>query len=257
MLNEANWKRVHDKLVVFRETGHSMIEQFKSLASRGHEYDDEALFDAVSYAVRDHQAFKMGLANLHFEIQNEHHERLYELQRYLIVVLLDVARTKVERTEKASVMRSIWKESKSKSENSKHGLSHMCSQNSSTIHVVVAGLTKTKRSASSTGCYENFTEFNVGVVWISDASNLMMQLTNVAQQLKMQLSARNDPAQSKHTIKWGKPSESAKTEMAAAKRRRARSRLFLERRARTAPSPQRLLTQLFPAGMIGSNWRRF
>lgn len=104
MLNDANWKRVHDKLVVFRETGHSMIEQFKSLASRGHEYDDEALFDAVSYAVRDHQAFKTGLANLHSEIQNEHHERLYELQRYLIVVLLDVARTKVERTEKAAVM---------------------------------------------------------------------------------------------------------------------------------------------------------
>jgi beta-lactamase superfamily II metal-dependent hydrolase len=50
-------------------------------------------------------------------------------------------------------------------------------------------------------CYDDFTEFNVGAVWItnrldpnnSDASKFMMQLTNVAQQLKMQLGARNDP----------------------------------------------------------------
>jgi beta-lactamase superfamily II metal-dependent hydrolase len=50
-------------------------------------------------------------------------------------------------------------------------------------------------------CYDDFTGFNVGAVWItnrldpknSDASKFMMQLTNVAQQLKMQLGARNDP----------------------------------------------------------------
>jgi len=50
-------------------------------------------------------------------------------------------------------------------------------------------------------CYDDFTEFNVGAVWItnrldpnnSDASKFMMQLANVAQQLKMQLGARNDP----------------------------------------------------------------
>jgi len=50
-------------------------------------------------------------------------------------------------------------------------------------------------------CFDNFTEFNVGAVWItnrldpsnSDATKFMMQLTNVALQLKMQLSTRNDP----------------------------------------------------------------
>jgi beta-lactamase superfamily II metal-dependent hydrolase len=50
-------------------------------------------------------------------------------------------------------------------------------------------------------CYKDFTEFNVGAVWItnrldpknSDASKFMMQLTSVARQLQMQLSARNDP----------------------------------------------------------------
>jgi beta-lactamase superfamily II metal-dependent hydrolase len=49
-------------------------------------------------------------------------------------------------------------------------------------------------------CYDDFTEFNVGAVWITnrldpdnaDASKFMMQLTNVAQQLKMQLGARED-----------------------------------------------------------------
>ncbi len=51
-------------------------------------------------------------------------------------------------------------------------------------------------------CYDDFTEFNVGAVWItnrldpgnSDTSKFMMQLTNVAQQLKMQLAAREDDA---------------------------------------------------------------
>jgi beta-lactamase superfamily II metal-dependent hydrolase len=49
-------------------------------------------------------------------------------------------------------------------------------------------------------CYDDFTEFSVGAVWITnrldpknpDASKFMMQLTNVAQQLKMQLGARED-----------------------------------------------------------------
>jgi beta-lactamase superfamily II metal-dependent hydrolase len=48
--------------------------------------------------------------------------------------------------------------------------------------------------------YDDFTQFNVGAVWItnrldpnnSDASKFMLQLTNVAQQLKMQLGARED-----------------------------------------------------------------
>jgi beta-lactamase superfamily II metal-dependent hydrolase len=51
-------------------------------------------------------------------------------------------------------------------------------------------------------CYDDFTEFTVGAVWITnrldpdkfDASKFMMQLTNVAQQLKMQLGARKDEA---------------------------------------------------------------
>ena len=51
-------------------------------------------------------------------------------------------------------------------------------------------------------CYDDFTEFNVGAVWITnrldpdnaDASKFMVQLTNVAQQLKMQLGAREDGA---------------------------------------------------------------
>jgi len=54
-------------------------------------------------------------------------------------------------------------------------------------------------SGFATG-YDDFTEFNVGAVWITnrldpdnpDASKFMMQLTNVAQQLKMQLAARED-----------------------------------------------------------------
>lgn len=49
-------------------------------------------------------------------------------------------------------------------------------------------------------CYNDFTEFNVGAVWITNrldpdnfnASKFMMQLTNLAQQLKMQLAARED-----------------------------------------------------------------
>jgi len=55
-------------------------------------------------------------------------------------------------------------------------------------------------------CYDDFTEFNVGAVWITnrldpdnpDASKFMMQLTNVAQQLKMQLGARGDTTSETH-----------------------------------------------------------
>jgi beta-lactamase superfamily II metal-dependent hydrolase len=50
--------------------------------------------------------------------------------------------------------------------------------------------------------YDDFTEFDVGAVWITnrldpsnpDSSKFMAQLTSVAQQLTMQLAARNDPA---------------------------------------------------------------
>jgi beta-lactamase superfamily II metal-dependent hydrolase len=50
--------------------------------------------------------------------------------------------------------------------------------------------------------YDDFTNFNVGAVWITnrldpknkDASKFMAQLTSVAQQLKLQLGARSDPA---------------------------------------------------------------
>ena len=49
-------------------------------------------------------------------------------------------------------------------------------------------------------CYDDFTEFTVGAVWITNrldpknhgASKFMMQLTNLAQQLKMHLGARGD-----------------------------------------------------------------
>ena len=50
--------------------------------------------------------------------------------------------------------------------------------------------------------YDDFASFDVGAVWITnrldpgnaDASKFMAQITSVAQQLKMQLAARNDPA---------------------------------------------------------------
>ena len=104
MLNEENWKRIHTEVLAVKKTGLLMIDEFRSLASKGHEYDDETLFEAVSRAVKNHQEFKFTLKELRSDIGQEAYDNLYEIQRYLIVVLLDVARTKADRLAKVDVM---------------------------------------------------------------------------------------------------------------------------------------------------------
>jgi hypothetical protein len=104
MLNEENWKRVHAEVLSLGKTGHLMLDEFRGLAAKGHEYDDETLFEAFSRAVKHHQEFKVNLKGLRSQIGQEAYDRLYDIQRYLIVVLLDVARTKSERLSKVAVM---------------------------------------------------------------------------------------------------------------------------------------------------------
>ena len=82
--------------------GRRTLEAFQRLASKGHQFDDDLLFEAVSGGVRDHQEFKKQVRELH--VRGRDFQRLEELHRYLIVVLLDVARTKEERVAKQTVI---------------------------------------------------------------------------------------------------------------------------------------------------------
>ena len=104
MLNDENWKRVHALILKLDKVGFRTFEHFKKLASHGHHFDDDMLFEAVSVAVNDHQEFKSSVGDLHNQIRAEDFERLRTLHKYLIVVLLDVARTQEERIEKQERM---------------------------------------------------------------------------------------------------------------------------------------------------------
>jgi len=72
--------------------------------------------------------------------------------------------------------------------------------------------------------YDDFTQFEVGAVWITnrldpndkDASKFMVQLTSVAQHLRLQLGARTDPDGIKRTAKWRTPWGYPRTVAAAA-----------------------------------------
>jgi hypothetical protein len=101
-LNDKNWDLLHVQILELDKLGRKAFEHFKRLATRGHDLEDDMLFEAVSAAIRDHQDFKTLVRDLH--IRGKDYQRLEELHQYFIVILLDVARTKDERTAKRSVM---------------------------------------------------------------------------------------------------------------------------------------------------------
>jgi hypothetical protein len=104
VLNEANWKRVHEQIRKLKTVGLSMVDAFSAIALRGHETADEKLVPEVASALKLHTEFKDLISEVRAEIRDEDYWRLSALHKYLVEVFLDLARTQSERITRAGVM---------------------------------------------------------------------------------------------------------------------------------------------------------
>ena len=104
LLNEANWKRVHDQIRSLKAVGFDMVGSFKELALHGHEVVDEKVVPEVAAALRLHTEFKGLLREVRGGIRDDDYRHLSDLHKYLVEVFLDLARTQAERVSRVERM---------------------------------------------------------------------------------------------------------------------------------------------------------
>jgi hypothetical protein len=105
-VKEINAKRIQASVKALKDEGFApTMAVFESLAAHCHVMDDQALFQEFAEALASHQLYHRHLSTLHHEIPEADYIVLRTLHIFLTEVILDVARTKDERTRKQEQMR--------------------------------------------------------------------------------------------------------------------------------------------------------
>lgn len=103
IVNEANWRRVHDQVVSLSAVGFEMIDKFKA-ACDGASMSDEDIFSVAADAIKLHGQFKPLLRESRTGFRQEDYREISDFHRHLVKVFLDVAGDQAERKGKARTM---------------------------------------------------------------------------------------------------------------------------------------------------------
>lgn len=106
MLEQENSRHLQIELRELNNVGTQMFSEFRGLASESDSWSDEELFKGFSVAIKVHQEFKLKLKGLNNLVPADDYLRFDSFQKYLVVVLLDIARKQDERKAKAGEMQA-------------------------------------------------------------------------------------------------------------------------------------------------------
>lgn len=104
IVNEANWRRVHEQVINLSKVGFDMIDRFKS-ACDGATMTDDVLFGVAAEALKLHGQFKPLLKEARSSgFRDDDYSAMSKFHEGLVKVFLDVAGSQAERQLKAEVM---------------------------------------------------------------------------------------------------------------------------------------------------------